>query len=332
MRELQPVGWFVSHPRGGVSLSPSDLELYNGFFPSLWQVALVLQPAVRGATRVGFFAREPDGSLRSASSYQEFEIELPAVDIPAPAAETVPIFSWAQPSEAPRPSIDLKPRKSITTESAPAITRAAPVQSPSAHASSLGFWSKVRLLPRAAWLWAIAIVLTAGVGGLLLKGRASPHFEPFSLHVSDAHQTMQVEWDRSSPLMRAARAAVLEIRDGPKSTKYSLSPNELQAGSVSYVRQSPDVNLSMTVYPPTGPAVQGFGRLLAPADAPENKPAPAAAINSANEALELRAERDALRTQVSQLEETVRKEAAEKNRLQDLIRILENRLNIQPGH
>ena len=46
------------------------------------------------------------------------------------------------------------------------------------------------------------------------------------------------------------------------------------------------------------------------------------------EANELRGERDALRAQVARLEENARKEAAEKNRLQDLVRILENRLNL----
>ncbi len=340
LRDLQPVGWFVSHPRGSIGLSPSDVEIYNGFFPSVWQVALVVKPVVKGATRFGFFAREADGSLKSTSSYLEFEIELPPVEMaPPPAAETVPIFSWAQPPEPPKPSLNLKSSKTVASLSALSISETAPAQTPilAPPTSSPGFWNKARRLPRYVWICVIAIVLAAGIGGLLLKGRASPHFEPFALHVSDAHQTMQVEWDRDSPLMRAARSAELDIRDGGKSSRFSVSPVEIQAGVVSYARQSGDVDLSMTVYPPNGPPVEGFGRLLAPPCAPEskpaadNKPGTAAAINSATEALELRAERDALRAQVSQLEDAVRKESAEKNRLQDLIRILENRLNIGAG-
>jgi hypothetical protein len=193
-----------------------------------------------------------------------------------------------------------------------------------------GFLQRVRL--PAGWLWAIAILLIAGIGGFLLKERSSPRFGSFPLRVFDARQTMQVEWDRNSPLMQAARAAVLDIRDAGKSTRYPLSPDQIRAGAMSYARQSGDVDLVMTVYPPTGPAVQGFGRLLAPPDAPSKKagdapPPPVAA----NDATELRAERDALRAQVSRLEENVRKEAAEKIRLQDLVRILENRLNVGPN-
>ncbi len=333
LRDLQPVGWFVSHPRTGVSLSPSDLEIYNGFFPSIWQVALVVQPVTKGATRFGFFAREANGSLRSAASYREFEIELPAIDTPAPA-DSVPIFSWAQSTE-PAPSFThLKSRKTSPAESPLSIAPAAAV----ALSTSLpetpprDLWTILGFRSRSKWLWAIAIVLVFVVGVLLLKNRAAPRFEPFSLHVSDAHQTLQVEWDRNLPLMQQARAAVLDIRDGGKSTRYAFSPDEIRAGVFSYARQSGDVDLVMLVYPPTGAAVQGFGRLIAPPDASTNKPADAAPAPtiSPNEAAELRAERDALRTQVTHLEESVRKEAAEKNRLQDLNRILENRLNIAP--
>lgn len=190
-----------------------------------------------------------------------------------------------------------------------------------------GFLKGVRL--PSGWLWAIPILLIFGVGGLLFKEKSSPRFEPFPLRVFDSRQTLQVEWDRSSPLMQAARAAVLDIKDGGKSTRYTLSPDEIRAGTMSYVRQSGDVDLVMTVYPPTGPAVQGSGRLLASPDErgkkTEDTPPPSVA---AGDTTELRAERDALRAQVAQLEENVRKEAAAKNRLQDLVRILENRLNV----
>jgi len=334
LKELQPVGWFVSHPRTGISLSASDLEIYSSFFPYLWQVALVLQPIAKAPTRAGFFVREAGGNLRSGSSYLEFAIDVQPPAVVAPPAETVPIFSWANPSPPRRRSTDLQPAGTVTSQNEPIFSYAAPVPADTASVvASPGFWSRVCAVPRFAWLWTIAIVLVLGVGGLVLT-RRSPHYEPFALHVSDSHQTMQVDWDRNSPLIRTARAAVLDIRDGGKSTRYSLSPGEIQAGVMSYARQSGDVELSMTVYPPSGAAVQGFGRLLAPADLPVSTPAPVSkpadtdAIVAASDSIQLRAERDALRTQISNLEESLRKETAEKNRLQELIRILENRLNI----
>ena len=325
LKELQPVGWFVSHPRSGVRLSPSDLEIFNGFFPSPWQVTLVLQPAAEGRARAGFFVREAGGRVNSDSSYREFEIE-PAR---APAPETAPIFSWAGtslPLETPgatKPSrTPAGDGKSLFHE-VPDIRRSAlPAESPDS-----GF-SRKRRLP-AGWLWTVPILLALGVGGVFLRQRPAPRVESFPLHVFDSRQTMQIEWDRNSGLIQGARSAVLDIRDGGKSTHYTLSPDEIRAGVMSYVRQSGDVDLNMTVYPPTGPAVQGTGRLLAPLEPPDKKPEDTApTVPVAGDAAELRAERDALQTQVAHLEENVRKEAAEKNRLQDLVRILENRLNV----
>ena len=330
LKELQPVGWFVSHPRAGVRLLPSDLDIYNGFFPYGWQVTLALQPLTEGSARAGFFVREPDGHLKFDSSYREFEIE-PAEpselsEPPAPA-ETAPIFSWAgtsQPLEPP--AVERKPGSVPANDTAPAVRPIADIQAFDDETDSR---SESGLTRRVPWRWVIPIAAIIIAGGLFLKQRSSPRFEPFPLRVFDSHQTMQVEWDRNSPLMQAARTAVLDVKDGGKSTRYALSPDEIRAGTMSYVRQSGEVDLVLTVYPPTGPAVQGFGRLLAPPDTPEKKApeAPAAAASTA-ETNELRADRDALRAQVAHLEESVRREAAEKNRLQDLVRILENRLHV----
>jgi proteasome lid subunit RPN8/RPN11 len=76
LRGLAVVGWYVSHPRGGIALSDRDLDVFNEFFPDIWNIALVMKPGdtiVRG----GFFVREPRGSLNFAQSYQEFELSLP---------------------------------------------------------------------------------------------------------------------------------------------------------------------------------------------------------------------------------------------------------------
>src|SRR5580704_3836721 len=75
LKDLRPLGWFVSHVRGGVSLSPADLEIYNGFFPEAWQVALVISPQGTGRAQAGFFVREADQKAISETSYQCFNLE-----------------------------------------------------------------------------------------------------------------------------------------------------------------------------------------------------------------------------------------------------------------
>jgi hypothetical protein len=79
LHSLQPVGWCLSHMRSDISLSASDIEIFDGYFCELWQVALVLLPDAEGAARAGFFAREAGGKLQAGSSYQEFTIAPPAV-------------------------------------------------------------------------------------------------------------------------------------------------------------------------------------------------------------------------------------------------------------
>jgi proteasome lid subunit RPN8/RPN11 len=81
----QPVGWYHSHTRSEIFLSATDRDIHNRFFPEPWQVALVLKPHTFQPTRGGFFFREPDGSVRGAASYREFQLD-PLPLRPAPAA------------------------------------------------------------------------------------------------------------------------------------------------------------------------------------------------------------------------------------------------------
>src|SRR5438128_7375952 len=72
---LQPVGWYHSHTRSAIFLSARDLEIFDRYFPEPSQIALVVRPANLEPTRAGFFFREPDGSVRNASSYGEFVLQ-----------------------------------------------------------------------------------------------------------------------------------------------------------------------------------------------------------------------------------------------------------------
>src|SRR5580692_6926052 len=72
LQELISVGWFLSHTRSEIALTESDLEIYSIFFPAPWQVTLVVRPGRAGSMRAGFFVREADGTVKSESSYLEF--------------------------------------------------------------------------------------------------------------------------------------------------------------------------------------------------------------------------------------------------------------------
>ena len=75
---MTPLGWYHSHTRSELFLSPADLEIYNEFFHERWQVALVLRPANLQATKAGFFFRDRLGMVKSDAPVQEFKLEQPA--------------------------------------------------------------------------------------------------------------------------------------------------------------------------------------------------------------------------------------------------------------
>jgi len=71
---MEALGFYLSHTREEICLSDADLEIFNRFFPLPSQVALVVRPANLAPTRAGFFFREEDGTMRTASSYREFQL------------------------------------------------------------------------------------------------------------------------------------------------------------------------------------------------------------------------------------------------------------------
>lgn len=78
---LEPLGWFHSHTREEICLSQADVQLFDRFFPQSWQVALVVRPANLAPTRAGFFYREAEGSMRTSSSYCEFQLASSSASI-----------------------------------------------------------------------------------------------------------------------------------------------------------------------------------------------------------------------------------------------------------
>jgi len=296
LKELRPVGWFVSHHQG-VAMTPSDAEIYSGFFPESSQVTLVIQPTGDGQAEAGFFVRNADGSVQSESSHKTFLLE-PAIAPPAglpPAAFTPNVAN-------------------------PAVM--APAVAPPA------FKTDEPLPARERWLWAIPIALALGIAGWLLnmsalKPRAQKPAEssPVAFRVSSGTgRAAELEWDSNSRAVRDSDRGEIDITDGGKSSQVALSSDQLRSGKMTYVAQSGDVGFDLVLYPGNGAPLHETTRLIAPEfNAPVE---PAASSASAQDG--------ALSKRVQQLTEELRKERARADRLQNLNRILENRLGVQP--
>ena len=335
LKDLRPVGWFVSHLHAGVSLSPSDLETYNGFFPEAWQVTLVICPQERGHAQAGFFLREADAKLQTEASYQVFELaplNLPAAP-EAAASERAAIAPAPEPApveKPPAPKLNepevAKPRLSQPENLPSPAFRATPLEAPS-------FEVEQDLPAHERWLWAIPIALALAIAAFMLYQRRDPSSNAsISLRAISEAQTVQLAWDAKSRLIRDADHAEMEINDGAKDSHVKLTSDQLHAGKMSYLPQSNDVGFSLTVYPANGEPIHDSARLVAPvANAPQeppqllqSSPPPAPAPSPAPSA----AENAALQQQVEQLKEEAGRERARADGLQNLVRILENRLGI----
>jgi len=401
LKDLVPLGCFVSHLKEGVALSATDLEIYNGFFPEPWQVALVIHPQGGGLTEAGLFMREGEDRLRSESSYHTFELR-PLRLPPEPASAAPPSRgpeAPAKPENMPKPENMAKPETAPHPHSAPAPRNlAAPenagalpaiANSPVAGASlgmrednepqlaapparrvgpassapaprdiaypqlpTPSFEIEESLPTRERWLWAIPILLALGIAAFVLYQRRAPSpSSALALHAWNEAQTVQLAWDANSRVVRDAYRGEIAIDDGGKTSQIALTSDQVHAGKMSYLPQSNDVGFEITVYPTSGDPIHDSTRLIAPGlhaptqppqllpanpAPPPASPAPAvpapAAVAPAAVAPTTPAPADAnARDQeVQQLRQEVAKQRARADELQNLVRILENRLGIKP--
>lgn len=144
--EAGPVGWYHSHTRSEIFLSPADIEVHRRFFPQPWQVALVIRPRTMGPADAGFFFYEADGAIRGESSYAEFTLEqrgvhpvpvsppppasAPAAPEPAPNGPVIDIAPAAEPPVRPAPPVDIPAPRARASASEPLDPPPAPVETP----------------------------------------------------------------------------------------------------------------------------------------------------------------------------------------------------------
>ncbi|HUJ51119.1 MAG TPA: hypothetical protein VLW25_13000, partial [Bryobacteraceae bacterium] len=237
------------------------------------------------------------------------------------AAEPLPETAAAS-IQAPAPALATA---SIRVEQAPSPEARAPEAPPDETPS---FLLQAHSFGGARWLWVFPLLLAVGiVVFLLMQKTASVPVPSFSLRVAAVNNDVEIAWDRNSIPARDGERAEIQIQDGPNSKQLSLSADQLHDGKMSYVRETGDVAMQMIIYAGGGREFHEFAHLVA-------IPAPGADTPSAQESpdgSQLRAERDDLQTQVLQLKEQVRKEAARADQAESVVKILENRLKIRPN-
>jgi proteasome lid subunit RPN8/RPN11 len=228
---MQPVGWYHTHTRSEILLSEKDLELYQRYFPELWQIALVLRPHRFDPVRAGFFFREPDGTVHATSTRHEFVVRLdagkPAMRAPEDGApvEKVPVpLEVADPEPAglePPP----QPEPEILRWSAPPDARVHSVR---------------------RWIWSVAIVALLVAAALFWVG-SSRNSTEVSLHVLDLGGQLRIEWSCNPRVVQQSENGSLEIEDGSRKVLSALSREQLRAGSITYTRATGNVLARLTL-------------------------------------------------------------------------------------
>jgi hypothetical protein len=314
---LISVGWFLSHTRSEIALTDSDLELYSIFFPTPWQVTLVIRPGRGGSMRAGFFVREADGTVKSEKSYLEFNFpdrlagvldrapdRAPRVD----RSRKIPSFYRAEADgsangpPAAGAVVPTRPDTTLVAPSAPAY--AGPQFLPPTP-------------PRRKWpllvAWAAVVLLAAGLG--VRYWMQMTLTEPITLAVVEHDGQLQVQWNNAAKLVRDAMRGSLEISDGGETKTIVLSRQMLASGNFTVVRKSGDVEVHMTVESPDGARWQEASRYLGRPPAAQAAATPAAGTGVSSQPLSgeqadeldrLRRENGRQAAKIQQLERTLR--------------------------
>jgi proteasome lid subunit RPN8/RPN11 len=296
----RPVGWYHSHTRSEIFLSDADLAIYNRFFPESWQVALVMKPHTFQPARIGFFFRQADGSVHATASYREDSLEaLPFRQVPAGAPAGPP--SDDPPPRSFRTALVPEPVPGVLEAVSEPVPESVPEATPQAGPASPELTYADLPVPKFAvesasdarrWM-VVGIGIVAGLGILvaavevrqmwlprvLAAIRPAPTVTPtppapapaLGLNTIDREGQLQIGWDRSSPAVRRASDALLEITDGPRPVAIQLDAAHLEIGSFTYARTSEKVDVKLIVHRKDGPDLREIASFLG--KLPERQPA-----------------------------------------------------------
>lgn len=302
LRGLEPVGWYHSHTRSGIQLSPRDLEIYDSYFPQRWQVALVISPDNFGPARAGFFFREPDRTVRGEYTYEEFTslarrhglvAEL-AAETEAPEEPAVP----AQPEPRPR-------KAAASPVARPSAPPPAPAAQPALEALEVPSFARARPWREKKWAWvllAAALIAAAAFGAVRYYVQSAPP-QPLSLWVADLGGQLLIEWNHAAKPVRDAQRATLEIQDGNQHVTKTLDGDVLHEGSIDYQRIADVVDVRLRIKQ-DGHEVQELIRFIGQPVGRATTPEDAAVAKQRDE---LKAELDAMRSQMEAKDAQIRR-------------------------
>lgn len=230
-------GFWVSHSRGGLALTPDDLDLYRTFFPYSWQIALILKPESGAPTRAAYFFRA-GGEIAPHQEWHRFYLKSGGgVERPTLAAA----------GETPRPEEKYQPipkeRRGELVTGIEAITGVA-------GKTQTDVPKRVGM-PALALLMAIAAITGASAAywwmslGHVQKAPA-PGREP-SLEVFQVGNEFLIHWNAKYFEGEKPPSVELAIADRGRVRHVSIDESTLRGGYLVYKSLSRELQVNMTV-------------------------------------------------------------------------------------
>lgn len=267
------LGYYRSHTREGLSLSPADLQTIDSYFQAPASVFMLVK-AVAGnqACTAGFFFWD-DGRIQSEFSSLEVALGRTLSSVGPDretAGEVAPLPpdlpDRLNPEDAnaglPGDLVELFRKAALAPPSTPpALEPEPPARTPAAAAAPAARPGKPArawpgLLLRAATILIAASALVISVVTYLgapkparEEGSASPRAASvLGLQVERNPPDLLVIWNRNAREIAAARRATLFIRDGRAERSLDLDGTQLARGSFLYSPSSDDILFRLEVF------------------------------------------------------------------------------------
>ncbi len=252
-RQIYAVGFYRSHTREGLGLSPEDLELFERHFKNPTDIALLVKPFAARVSVGGFFFRE-GRQMQSEASWMEFPFRRQDLG-----------------GGQPRPSRDRqetrtlmeKDETEVNTQFAEPATGVAPLARALADEPALDDKSLAPLLdpPKLkrgnVWIPLSFIFLILGVLlgfqsalGTRSHEAAVPAEDPYLLDLTARKEggALHVKWSAKAPIVKKSRHATISIVDGDYRNTVDLDSTDLQSGNLLYRNLTGVVKLRFDVY------------------------------------------------------------------------------------
>ena len=185
--------------------------------------------------------------------------------------------------------------------------------------------------PRKKWLRLLWIIPAGGLlvyAALVARERLFTELRPatLSLKLQDwPGAQLHVDWEKHAQPIEVARRGEIVFEDAGKTRTVELDAPHLRLGSFAYARRSGNVKVKLSVYGDNSaaPAIEEVAEFNGP---PPNDAAPTPTVDPHIWAKE----KADLETEIKRLRGQLATETATRQEFQNLVRVLENRLNLTP--